>query len=882
MKKFLLMVLIVIFLAGCFSKERTNDKNGEAGNKYLLTLAAEPSEGGDITAEPYKTEYTQGEEVVLKAAAAKGYVFKNWGGANGSEVLQNKIVMNGNKEIKAVFAKQNTIDALFEQTPILTWDFEYIGSFNTPVHTELAWVGTGIAYRPPADGEGNGSLFIVGHDQRQKAGEISIPEPVINSDVTKLPTAVVLQEFKDITEGNMKNIRLNGEILNENIKIGGLLVYNDKLYGNSYAFYSGANDAKKSHFTRGLDLAVTDDFKGMFTVGDVNPGMTAGYMCIIPENKRVNFGGEPLLTGQMGLSIISRSSYGPSLHTFSPDSMTDINVKVNSKPLVYYTQNNQTLGSWDNNTKPNPGFNMMSRVFGAVYPENSEYIYLIGRTGIGIPYYGAGTTIEGDPSYDPADSSKGTHAWPYVNYVWVYSENDLKDVYNGQKQPWEITPVNHGMITLPYYDRYKQCDLAGATYDFTNKKLYIASRNANGSRPIIHVYRWKAAEQNGPVFVDRIHFGSKGNPLDGLTVNWRGVSNKSHKIRWGYTNSFEKGETDVQGKESYIGYTGAEQLDGYLFEYTFPQLIPDSEIYYSISDGTNWSNINTFKTAGNVTTRNFTFLVGGDVQHKMDVWGYITNKVSDTYDNINFIINTGDFVDNVYKIEQWDGIYKAGEKYLKKYLEYRVVGNHDLDGSNIFFNQFTMPENKKWYSFEYGDVLFVFLLSNADYYNKTDAQIQYEWLKEKLRTTTKKWKVVTFHRPFFAQGVYGEEMTPYFDTLWKTFDDYGVDVIFNGHLHYYMRTKPINRNVSIDAPVAEYGSKPDQGRLQIITGNMGSGDYNNFNPLQGFATPIPWYMETGFFQAHYIKVDVEENKMNIYALNRDNIEFDRVILQKSE
>ena len=382
---------------------------------------------------------------------------------------------------------------------------------------------------------------------------------------------------------------------------------------------------------------------------------------------------------------------------------------------------------------------------------------------------------------------------------------------------------------------------------------------------------------------DRIHFGSKGNPLNGLIISWRGLNNSQHKIRWGYTDSYEKGIFSVSGKELLIGYAGQEISDGYLFNYTFPDnLKPESIFYYSIYDGLNWCENNTFKTSKDPLSKNFTFLVGGDIQHNMDVWNYATNKIVNTYDDIDFILQTGDFVDNPYKIEQWNNIFKKGEVYLKKFLEYKTIGNHDLDGSNIFLEQFTMPENKKWWSFEFGDVLFINLLSNIDFYSSdgSEQSQQYQWLLKQLQNSTKKWKVVLFHRPFFCPDSYGEEMHPYFDTIWKAFDDYGVDVIFNGHMHYYMRTKPINRNISINSPVAKYGSNKDQGRLEIITGNMGSGDYDNKTNLQGFATPIPWYIEKGFMRVHYIKVAVEENKISIYALNRDNILFDEIVLEK--
>ncbi len=106
----------------------------------------------------------------------------------------------------------------------------------------------------------------------------------------------------------------------------------------------------------------------------------------------------------------------------------------------------------------------------------------------------------------------------------------------------------------------------------------------------------------------------------------------------------------------------------------------------------------------------------------MDLWGTITNTIASEFDDVDFILQTGDLADNSYRKYQWDSIFLKGKNYFQKFLEYRVIGNHDLDGADIFLSQFTMPNNKKWYSFEFGDVLFISLLSNIEYYNSEDEE----------------------------------------------------------------------------------------------------------------------------------------------------------------
>ena len=65
---------------------------------------------------------------------------------------------------------------------------------------------------------------------------------------------------------------------------------------------------------------------------------------------------------------------------------------------------------------------------------------------------------------------------------------------------------------------------------------------------------------------------------------------------------------------------------------------------------------------------------------------------------------------------------------------------------------------------------------------------QTKWIEEQLANTDATWKIATFHFPPYNW----EE--PYFDIqkAWvPLFDKYHVDMVFSGHIHYYMRSKPM-------------------------------------------------------------------------------------------
>ncbi len=117
-------------------------------------------------------------------------------------------------------------------------------------------------------------------------------------------------------------------------------------------------------------------------------------------------------------------------------------------------------------------------------------------------------------------------------------------------------------------------------------------------------------------------------------------------------------------------------------------------------------------------------------------------------------------------------------------------------------------------------------------------------------------------------------MDGYFNTWWKAFDDYGVDMTFHGHTHNYQRTKPINRNVSTDSPVEFYGSGEGMGRCQVVTGGAGVG-------LSGPADPNLWWLEKSVSIHHSCNIDIDGDKLTFKAMDINRVVFDSLILDKS-
>ena len=253
-------------------------------------------------------------------------------------------------------------------------DLIYQGSFRTPAGAPpgyaggLDYGGTAIAFNP-----NNNSLFLVGHDWYQLSAEITIPA-TLSRDANALPNSAFIQPLTDALEGKIRRVTDSTNI----VKIGGQLVYRGKLYITDYAYYDGNGSQQLSHFYRPLNLGVQGQVQGPFRVGPLGAGFYDGFFSLIPTEWQSALGG-PVLNGNCCLSIISRTSFGPSAFAIDPE---NIGVNQNAVSLLYYTSDHDE-GSFDGNS---------TQVFGAVFPNGSRSILFFGRQGLGRPCYGEGTS----------------------------------------------------------------------------------------------------------------------------------------------------------------------------------------------------------------------------------------------------------------------------------------------------------------------------------------------------------------------------------------------------------------------------------------------------------------------------------------------------------
>lgn len=375
------------------------------------------------------------------------------------------------------------------QLPRLAFEqLHYAGAFRLPgteANGDTFSAGGGpLAYNPLRN-----SLFVSARSGR--IAEITVPSPGKSAEVASLPVAEFLQGFEEPSEGAIKQIARDGATLS------GLLVYRNRLYGTGLIYYDAINAQRRSHFSRGLNLAERAATPLRAVWDERRTGFVAGYLALVPPEWQTRLGG-PAITGQCCVPITSRTSQGPAAFAFDPATLAGDDEKVDARPLLYYPTDAATLGPWSGS---NPTYGATTEVAGVALIAGTRTALFVGRNGTGTYCYGEGTNNRAlDQTtddkgvkfcYDPANSAKGQHAYPYRYQMWAYDLSEWAEVRAGRRDPWSVKPYAVWPFELPTPELSVR--LLGVAYDAESQRLFIAQRSADrvsvASRALIHVYQ---------------------------------------------------------------------------------------------------------------------------------------------------------------------------------------------------------------------------------------------------------------------------------------------------------------------------------------------------------------------------------------------------------
>ncbi len=369
----------------------------------------------------------------------------------------------------------------------------------------------------------------------------------------------------------------------------------------------------------------------------------------------------------------------------------------------------------------------------------------------------------------------------------------------------------------------------------------------------------------------------------------------------------EKGQNTWTKVDAVKSTEPTEVADEDYFKVEISGLRADTEYEYKIgkvggSSTTDWSEIYSFTTARE-DIKEFSFIAIGDTQGGS--WGtykYTRSALDEAIKqtpNPAFILHTGDVVSTGYELSQWNLFFKSLGNYSTKIATFAAIGNHDTINNNTKNNYFDFHFNhpgasdtldvapsvasglssaaqaqinhfsETVYSYNYGDAHFVVINSGtySFYEDKAILEGQRDWLRRDLEANKDaRWKIFMMHEVVYHR-LGGDQNRPY---LADIIEDYGVDLVLQGHSHLVTRTYPM-KNGQIVTKTSPDVVKKGSGTVYMTIGStttshdtMGA---SNVEACQTIITPTS-------AQAAYTTVTVKENELVLTIKQLDGLVLD--------
>jgi len=165
----------------------------------------------------------------------------------------------------------------------------------------------------------------------------------------------------------------------------------------------------------------------------------------------------------------------------------------------------------------------------------------------------------------------------------------------------------------------------------------------------------------------------------------------------------------------------------------------------------------------------------GRLTHQKIVNEIIENKPA-------VVFSAGDLVDDGLNPEDWTVFNKITADLRKGAEFYPALGNHE-NNSPLYFKNFNLPGNGRWYSVDRQGIRFIVLDSNSDLSAQSE---QYKWLEGNLKSigAETKFVIVIFHHTIFSSTDKRADEKGLINIV-PLFETYKVDLVFSGHAHNY-------------------------------------------------------------------------------------------------
>ncbi|MDD5748797.1 MAG: fibronectin type III domain-containing protein, partial [Actinomycetota bacterium] len=388
-----------------------------------------------------------------------------------------------------------------------------------------------------------------------------------------------------------------------------------------------------------------------------------------------------------------------------------------------------------------------------------------------------------------------------------------------------------------------------------------------------------------------VHLSWQRSPSTTMTVTWHtdtGLSGYTPTVKYGnVSGSYPWSKTGTSSTYS------VATVSVHVVELT--GLSPSTKYYFTCgSDSYEWSTEYSFTTAFS-ENKGFRFVAFGDSRNgvwpfestdnaNFEIWQQSVSKAAS--ESPLFSIFTGDNVRDCTDESKWNLWFDkllphAGIPFMA------TAGNHEYSSGNLcdaYLKRFSFPANEdltlseRAYSFDIAKTHFICLDTGGSDDEPSYLYSQQPWLENDLKSAKQRgceWIIVFLHRPPYCAGGNHDPANDVQSAWVPLFDDYGVDLVLNGHNHYYERTYPLKGGG--ESPTVTSADTNDYynpgGTIYVVAGGAGA-------PLVD--TGSSYYLVSASKSYHYCVLDIiPGKKLEAHVKKLDGTEIDNFSISKA-
>ncbi|MBX2909378.1 MAG: metallophosphoesterase [Chitinophagales bacterium] len=301
-----------------------------------------------------------------------------------------------------------------------------------------------------------------------------------------------------------------------------------------------------------------------------------------------------------------------------------------------------------------------------------------------------------------------------------------------------------------------------------------------------------------------------------------------------------------------------------------------------------------------------------------------------------------DGADSDYQAKVFEQYYAYGDIFKFMHF-YPSPGNHDYHSvcgipcqqdprqhKGPYYSIITAPQQgeaggepstlENYYSFDYGNAHFISLNSELGsptaaydwigaYTNGASTSPMIQWLKDDLSKNTQPWVIAYWHQPPYTKGSHDSDlfyeiyMKAIREKITPILEQYGVDLVVNGHSHAFERsyllkgltgtaatfnaqTNVVNGTSGKESLGEAYikytdGTEPNKGTVYVVCGNSGSDvAANKALFYNGSPHPAMFYWDGGTGVCGSFIIDIDGNKLTGRYLTSNNVVKDEFTIKK--